>query len=104
MQKMISLSLSLLRARRVHVAFLPFLLSRFLPLRARLRHLLAVAAGAAEGSAQGGVLVGEVEDVLGEGGALYDAADFDGAFFLDEFADCVEEGGGELCWLVYGGM
>lgn len=62
----------------------------------RRRRLLAVAAGAAKGSAQGGVLVGEVEDVLGEGGALYDAAYFDGAFFLDEFADCVEEGGGEL--------
>jgi hypothetical protein len=35
----------------------------------------------------------EIENVLGEAGALDDGADFDGAFFFDEFADCEEEGG-----------
>lgn len=40
--------------------------------------------------------MGEIEDVLGHGGALDDAADLNCAFFLDELADRVEEGGGEL--------
>lgn len=38
----------------------------------------------------------EVEDWLGEVRGLDDAAHFDGAFFLDEFADGVEEVGREL--------
>ena len=57
---------------------------------------LAIAPAAPERRAQGGILVGEIQDVLGETGALDDAPDFDGAFFLDEFADGVEEVGGEL--------
>lgn len=52
---------------------------------------LTIAAAATEGSTQLAVLVGEIEDRLGQVGGLDDAADFDSAFFLDEFADSVEE-------------
>lgn len=38
----------------------------------------------------------EIQYRLGQTGRLHDAADFDGAFALDQFADGVEEGWGEL--------
>lgn len=38
----------------------------------------------------------QVEDILREAGALDDTPNLHGALFLDEFADGVEEGGGEL--------
>lgn len=38
----------------------------------------------------------EVEDRLGEVGGLHDAADLDGAFVLDQFANKVQELRGEL--------
>lgn len=42
------------------------------------------------------ILVGKVQDMLREARGLDNASDLDGTFFLDEFADSVQEVGGEL--------
>lgn len=55
-----------------------------------------IAAAATEGSTQLAVLVGKIEDGLGQIGRLHDTANFDCSLFLDELADRVEEFRGEL--------
>lgn len=71
---------------------------------------LTITSTAPERGAQRSILVSEIEDVLGKAGALDDTANLDSAFFLDEFADRVEERWGELghalvrvCVHVHGG-
>ena len=54
---------------------------------------LAVTPATAECGAEGGILMREVKHVLRETSALYYATNLDGAFFLDELADGVEQ-----CW------
>lgn len=50
-----------------------------------------VATAASERRTQLAILMGKIEDRLGQISRLYNAADLDGAFFLDEFADHVDK-------------
>jgi hypothetical protein len=61
--------------------------------------MLAITAIRPERSAELDVAMCEIQHRLGQTGCLHDAADFDGAFALDQFADGVEEGWGELLYI-----
>jgi hypothetical protein len=60
----------------------------------------SIAATAPERRTQLAVLVREIQDRLRQVGRLDNTADLDGPFFLDEFADHVQEFGGELALLI----